>query len=228
MDNVLKGIKMLTLLCVSIFCVISSIFYVRVGGVLVSLQTSITQFNLQSSATFKAANTAVAGFAGIEETINRPCGGGRPCGTLADVAKTLGTIRGTAGQLEIAAHHEDTRLDALDAQETGLYGDTHTLLTRGSTALETANATIAGLQPVEAQLNLEAKQLNVATANLNVLLTNPDIPAAISSTNSALGHINATVADTQQAVHDWLHPTWPRKVWNGIQSFSVDIGKIMF
>ncbi len=46
--------------------------------------------------------------------------------------------------------------------------------------------------------------------------------------SSALGHVNATVADTQQAVHAWLHPSWPRKMWNGIQSFGVDVGRVLF
>jgi hypothetical protein len=221
MDEVIKFLKMWFLIVVCFLFTWGLIFINHVDKQVSDLSQSIEQ-------TTEQTNTVLSNMNAILLSINRPCGTGQPCGTLADVAKTLGTIRGTAGQLEIAAHHEDARLDALDAQETALYGDTHKLLARGSTALETANATIAGLQPVEAQLNLEAKQLNVATANLNVLLTNPDIPAAIGSTNSALGHINATVADTQQAVHAWLHPTWPRKLWNGIQEFSVDIGRVLF
>lgn len=206
------------LIAASVLCFEASLFVKNVGR-------NATEF----TETARADATAITANANRTlNEINRPCGGGHPCGTLADVAKTLGTIRGATGQLEVAAHHEDSRLAVLDAQEAQIFTDTHTLLQRGSIAVDTANATLAGLQPVESQLKVEAQSLNTATQNLSVLLANPQIPAAIAHANSSLAHIDATVADTQEAVHRWLHPSWPRKVWNGIQAFGVDVGRVLF
>jgi hypothetical protein len=56
--------------------------------------------------------------------VNRPCEPA-PCGTLADINRTLATARGTMGQVEIAANHEDKNLGTLDAQEATLFADTH-------------------------------------------------------------------------------------------------------
>lgn len=53
----------------------------------------------------------------------------KPCGTLADVNRTLATVRGTVGQIEVAARHENSNLTNLDAQEKQLYTDVHTTTT---------------------------------------------------------------------------------------------------
>lgn len=71
-----------------------------------------------------------------------PCVPG-PCGTVADVGKTLNTVRGTFGQIEIAANHEDRNLGTLDAQEATLFGDFHGTATRANTSLDTFNAMLA-------------------------------------------------------------------------------------
>lgn len=76
--------------------------------------------------------------------VNRGCetkdanGGTLPCGTLAEVAKTLATYRGTAGQVEAALHHENQLLDRRDAQEVDLYQ-------RSSAALGSAQQSLADL-----------------------------------------------------------------------------------
>jgi hypothetical protein len=110
----------------------------------------------QASATISAANAAIAhvntatdqvGVAftnaasslqavtnGANQTfgeLNKPCVPG-PCGTLADINKTLGTVRGTFGQIEIAANHEDKNLSTLDTQEATLFTDFDTLAKTGN------------------------------------------------------------------------------------------------
>ncbi len=235
MNRLLQVAKLGTLLALMAYCYVACTFYVRVGAALQAMQGTLTQFNAQSAAIAANANAALRGAAATMDAINRPCGDGQRCGTLADVAKTLGTLRGTAGEMEIAAHHEDARIGVLDAQEATIYADTHRSLAQLGDDLTTADTTIAGLQPVLAGLNAEASELRITTASANTLLSDPQIPAILAQTeastrtlNSALGHVNATVADTQQAVHAWLHPSWPRKVWNGVQSFAVDIGRVLF
>jgi hypothetical protein len=63
--------------------------------------------------------------------VNRPCGAAddakaKPCGTLADLNRTMATIRGATGQIEAAARHEDKNLANYDKQEQQLYTDIHT------------------------------------------------------------------------------------------------------
>ncbi|MFP5276976.1 MAG: hypothetical protein ACLGPM_07665 [Acidobacteriota bacterium] len=70
------------------------------------------------------------------QSINRPCDTDKPCGTLADVNQTLATIRGTFGQVEIAANHENRQLTTLDAQERALFSNLQGTL---SDARETLN-----------------------------------------------------------------------------------------
>lgn len=74
-------------------------------------------------------NTLVKANSSID-SINRSCVPG-PCGTLADINKTLNTVRGTFGQIEIAANHEDKNLSRLDQQELILFGDFHQLASQG-------------------------------------------------------------------------------------------------
>lgn len=221
MNELIKILKLILLFGLVFVLVQGIVILSHFDRAFVDASASIQETAGQASASLAALTSAL-------DTINRPCGAKAPCGTLADVAKTLNTIRGTAGQVEIAIHHEDGRLELLDAQETALFSDTHGVMSNASAALVSANTAVTSLEPMENQLTLEAKNLNATTANLNVLLSDPAIMAAIGNANSSLGHINATVADTQQAVHQWLHPSWPRKLWNGFQAFTVDVGHVLF
>jgi hypothetical protein len=76
------------------------------------------------------------------DLVNAPCVPG-PCGTVADVGKTLNTVRGTFGQIEVAANHENRNLTALDLQEATLFGDFHATATRANTSLDTFNGLLA-------------------------------------------------------------------------------------
>jgi hypothetical protein len=76
------------------------------------------------------------------DLVNAPCAPG-PCGTLADVGKTLNTARGTFGQIEIAANHENRNLGTLDFQEATLFGDFHGTAVRANTSLDRFNALLA-------------------------------------------------------------------------------------
>ncbi len=52
----------------------------------------------------------------------------KPCGTLADFARTLTTIRGFAGTLEFAGRHLDKSLTTYDKQEADLAKNTNDML----------------------------------------------------------------------------------------------------
>jgi hypothetical protein len=103
-----------------------------------TLQSTTDAVGKQTTASLKVTDHAAKTLDGATTTldnINRLCheasdeGVDKPCGTLADVNRTLATVRGTFGQIEIAAHHEDRNLSTLDAQEAQLYADFHATTT---------------------------------------------------------------------------------------------------
>jgi ABC-type transporter Mla subunit MlaD len=76
------------------------------------------------------------------DLFNAPCAPA-PCGAIANLNKTMATVRGTFGQVEVAANHEDRNLDTLDAQEAALFADFHGTATRANTSLDTFNGLLA-------------------------------------------------------------------------------------
>lgn len=183
----------------------------------------------------KAAGADLAELHTTLLAINRGCGGGHPCGTLADIAKTLNTARLTLGQVELAAHHENARIGVLDAQEAQIAADAHSLLGKAGDDLDTLRTTIQGVQPVESMAQAELAELQRATAGLTALTTDPDLlgaaknlNAASANANAALQHVSGTTADVQQAVHSYLHPTWAQKIWHAVTNTGVQVGKFFF
>lgn len=80
----------------------------------------------QASKTLQAVKPVLDRTATALDGVNRPCNvAGKPCGTLADVNRTLATVRGTFGQIETAARHETRNLDEFDEQERRVYDDIH-------------------------------------------------------------------------------------------------------
>lgn len=156
--------------------------------------------------------------------VNRPCAGASlspaPCGTLADVAKTLNTIRGTAGQVEIAARHENAQLDKLDAQETQLYADLHstilnvqgltTSLTEASNqataALHSANAAIENVQPVIDKTNTVLGYADAGANRLNTLLYMPEIPEVIQHADAMTASGDRILKDGADEADKLVHP----------------------
>jgi hypothetical protein len=219
MNRLLFIAKILALFNVSLLCAVMAVSVYQVSA---RVDGAISQ--LKVSATIAGMNQTL-------DAINRPCGNGKPCGTLADVAKTLGTIRGAAGQIEVAANHEDKRIDQFDAQEATIYTNTNASLLQLREDLKTANTTIAGLQPVFVGLGKDAAALQLTTESADTLISNPQIPVILNNTAAATGHVqqaaghlDAATADVQQAVHQALHPTVVHKVLSVVEN----VGHIVF
>lgn len=129
--------------------------------------------------------------------IVRPCGGGAPCGTLADVNRTLGSIRLAAGQVTAASERERGQLDQANQQET----------------------TIA--LTAEGDLN----RLGDAIDGVNGLVRNSDLTGSLKSLNTSLGAVSGMATDTQQALHKFLHPSWPKRVWGAVSGAGIAVAK---
>jgi len=165
------------------------------------------------------------------ENINRECGAGKPCGTLADVAKTLNTMRMTVGAVEIAANHEDRNLATLDRQEADLFAGTHTALAgvngeltaaqeatkaltgtanAATVTLAGAGTTITSLQPrLEAVLGDSDALLMRVTSTVgdaDNLFTSPDVKRRLSNFAGMTANLDASTGDFQTRFHALLFP----------------------
>ncbi|MGP8269119.1 MAG: hypothetical protein ACLQLH_03550 [Terracidiphilus sp.] len=89
--------------------------------------------------TIAAAQPVLAKLGVTADRLNAGCDPA-PCGTLVDVNRTLATVRGTFGQIEIAARHEDRNLTTLDQQEVTLFNDFHSLAGQGTATVTDLDA----------------------------------------------------------------------------------------
>jgi hypothetical protein len=119
--------------------------------------------------------------------INAPCVPG-PCGTLADVNRTLGSMRLAAGQVTAFSYKEQEQLQQVNTQETEIAQATKDDLTKLGSAID----------------------------GVTTLTGNKDLKESLGNLNVTIGAVSGMAADTQQAWHSVLHPSWPKRVWSAI------------
>jgi hypothetical protein len=174
---------------------------------------------------------SLGGFDAVLVTVNRPCGKDASCGTLADVAKTLNTIRGTAGQVEIAAAHENRQLGKIDAQEAQLYADVHaTMLNlqemtasltetslQATDDLKTVNMVIQGAQPVLAASAVAVGHADATLGHVDALVEDPAITKFLDASADTALQVDGTSTDVRKVAdkisNDFLNPP-PKHWWN--------------
>lgn len=161
-------------------------------------QTSqvLTQTSTAFDQTLGNVNNTVRLMDNTLTIVNQTCGDGHPCGTLADVAKTLNTIRGTAGQVEIAAAHENKNLTTLDQQEATLFSDVHGTITTANTLLAATNL---GMQT-------EFPNLEKTTTDFDSFIQSQDFTSTVHNANVITANLGQTTGDFQKKFHDVLYP----------------------
>lgn len=151
------------------------------------------------------------------DTINETCTPG-PCGTLADVAKTLNTFRGVGGQIEIAANHINRSQSTLDTQEQNLFLDIHSTLAESrdtvadiGTTAQSASRTLDSFQPIAGHLDQATVTGYETLARVEVLVNDPswletvrNVDAMTKTTDQMLDTANQVET---KATHDYLHPS---------------------
>ncbi|HEY5054673.1 MAG TPA: hypothetical protein VII58_00845 [Acidobacteriaceae bacterium] len=106
-----------------------------------------------------------------------------PCGTLADLNRTLATFRGVGGEVEKAAIHENKNLTTLDTQEAALFADFHGTAVKVDAILETSNGRLAS-PDVTVMLANGAKFTTTAVAleeKLAACTLHPTLPCMLKS-----------------------------------------------
>ena len=96
----------------------------QVGFAFTSAAASISQTEKDAASVTKPLAGVASGLQTTVSKLNADCVPG-PCGTLADINKTLNTFRGTSGQIEVAANSFNDNQDKFYKQEDQLYDDTH-------------------------------------------------------------------------------------------------------
>jgi len=191
-----------------------------------------------------------ANIVGTLDTLNQDCGSPanyHPCGTLADVAKTLNTVRGAFGQIEVAANHENKNLAALDAQEVQLFADIHATLAAGrgtvadlgqtaqqaTSTLHTLDTTVSYFQPIAGHVDLAAVNAGNAVERFNTLLADPvwlDTARNVDGITKTTGQMLDTANQVEtKAMKSYLHPptSFPARFWLELKPFivpSIQIG----
>ena len=167
----------------------------------------------------------------VLDTINRPCGDGHPCGTLANVDKTVVKVgdaivttqlteRYTAPHVTAAmdalnstAGHLSATADALTETANALTGTAH-----GATdMLATGKESIAALQPLLRSLDGTAQASTVTVQTFNGRLSDPRIDSLLLHLDSTTGHIDGIAANgqkvTDKLTNDFIAPKpWYRKI----------------
>jgi hypothetical protein len=113
---------------------------------------SVQQFVDQARPVLASAKSAVDGLQRTETLLNQPCGKGHACGTVAELNEAIRAGHHAIGQVEIAANHENKRLDVLDKQEVAIADATQADLVKLGGTLD--------------NLNLAALDLRALTPNL--------------------------------------------------------------
>jgi hypothetical protein len=155
-------------------------------------------------------------------------------GVLAEVDKTLLSLKGVLVHVDMAANHEDRQLTTLDAQEKQLFKDIHTTLVSTNTTvssfaqvgvqatavLKTTNETLVSVQP---HLDALMTQSNTDLVDVHTLLSNPDYPALTRNLVVLSGHAAGMSAsgdemlkDGADKLHQMTHPAKRVGFWANV------------
>jgi len=151
--------------------------------------------NLQSiTANLK---TASAGINVAVTEINRPCGAGDSCGTIADLNRTLHSLRLAAGQVTAISEGEKKQRLLMNDQETKIANDAQADLVKFGAAID----------------------------GITALSTNKDLTGTFTKLNATMGSLDGMAAETATAWHEFLHPKWPKRVESAVQNWGTVVGK---
>lgn len=179
----------------------------KVGAVADDVDKTITQAKPAIASALANLDSATAGLNAAVAELNAPCADGRPCGTLADVNRTLASIRLASGQVTTFSLKEQTQVDQVNQQETAIAAGTESDLAKLGTAID-------GIKD--------------ATDEIGALATNKDLTGSLAKTNTALGAVAGMATDTEQYWHGILHPKLPKRIWNALTGAGISVAKFFF
>lgn len=170
--------------------------------VLSHVDRSLTSVDFVVSTTGNSLNSTINGAIPLENKINyildrvaAPCvpikglilsiTDNKNCGTLANVDRTLQTLRGTIGTIEVAGLNFDKHQGQLYSQEKQIFDDTDTL--------------IKGFVPIQ-------NKIDKTIFDTDNLITSSDITGTIHHFNIVSGNLADSSTDFQNKFHAFLFP----------------------
>jgi hypothetical protein len=152
------------------------------------------------------------------DNLNRNCT--TSCGTLADINRTLGTVRGTFGQVEIAAYSFNKNQSIFFNQEQALARKTEDTLSNldqdliqssgvlndFSGDLGQFSTTIDGFNSVESSATEEFSALRTTTLSLNDYLNSEYVTGTTKNLYDFTGNLDILSGDITKKTHEFLYP----------------------
>ncbi len=167
----------------------------------ISQQTSVALYNIGV-----AAYNLDSGERATFDNLNRNCDPGKPCGTFADINRSLASVRMAAGQITAISQFEKPQLEAINSQELQLFSDTHKVLGGLSDTVTSANTAIVNIVPLENEIDTEAVALQKSTRDFDALILSPDITGTLKGLDVTSNNFAATSTDFQTKFHAILFP----------------------
>ena len=145
----------------------------------------------------------------------------------------------TADSAKLASDKELVMLDQWNRQITRTMGDVDgTVRTAGASmssltlhsdqTIDQVRTTIAGVQPTLAAATTALQAANGVLSNPDIQVLLANSAGAAKNINGSTANLDATTAEVRQAVHSYLHPTWPKRIWDGVTGVGIDVGRILF
>lgn len=152
--------------------------------------------------------------------------------SIKEADYTLLKIGLTADSAKKASDKELAMLDVWDTEISRTIRDADTAVLSTSSGVNSISAqAVETMQNVDKSVNAfvpPLQQITTTVASANALIGNPDLGKSLSNTQHATASLSAIADDARQAVHSYLHPTWPHRVWNFVTGIGIDAGKILF
>lgn len=131
----------------------------------------------------------------------------------------------TADQLNKQSIKESKALDLVTQQIQLTLGHVDSFVTTStaneSTLLATTQQTAQNIQPILIESKAVAVELHSTLQSVNKLVSDPALPIVLKNvqdttkaTSVAMKNVDDTSADVKQVVHNYLHPTWPHKIFS--------------
>lgn len=161
------------------------------------------------------------------DNVNRPCGGGKPCGTLAALDKTVTKAGDSVVTTQLAERatipHVLAAMDQFKDSAARLSGTADA----ATAALETAQTTISDLQPVLGALARDADSANKTVTDFDALVSSPDLSHALSHVDGMAASGDGILADAKKVADketaDWIktRPWWQAPIAKGGQLIDI-------
>lgn len=165
----------------------------------------------------RVADEAMVTLGSVDSTVaavNRPCEKGKPCGTLAEVNKSMVKLQDVTVTLQRQVGQSATLVNAASSSIQKATMDVHTMALAGTdtekaatAALSTAKETIADAQPVLQSLRQDEESANNAVTDFDNLLRSPDLASTMEHVEGMTASGDKMLSDAQWKEHELLHPT---------------------